>query len=57
LPRKANIKRPVRKPSPPFALTTDMKKQNPERLAALVTNYAEPKQAFAGSEWQSFFEE
>lgn len=42
---------------PPVALTTDMKKQNPERLTDLVTNYAELKQAFAGSEWQAFFEE
>lgn len=40
-----------------FPLETEMRKQNPERLADLVTNYAALKAAFAGSEWEPFFEE
>jgi len=42
---------------PHSALATDMRKQNPERLSDLLTNYAELKAAFAGSEWADFFEE
>lgn len=42
---------------PHSALATDMRKQNPESLADLVTNYAELKAAFAGSEWEAFFED
>lgn len=38
-------------------LATDLRKQNPERLSDLVSNYAELKAAFAGSQWAAFFEE
>ena len=38
-------------------LASDLRKQNPERLSALVSNYAELKSAFAGSQWAAFFEE
>ena len=40
-----------------FPLETNMRKQNPERLSDLVTNYAELKAAFAGTRWEAFFEE
>jgi LPS sulfotransferase NodH len=40
-----------------FPLQTNLRKQNPERLADLVTNYGELKAAFAGTEWEAFFEE
>jgi len=36
---------------------TSLKKQNPEKLCDLLTNYEELKNAFTGTEWQSFFEE
>jgi LPS sulfotransferase NodH len=36
---------------------TDLKKLNPEKMRDLVTNYAELKSAFQGTEWQAFFEE
>ncbi|MGB9498505.1 MAG: hypothetical protein ACKVE4_01885 [Dissulfuribacterales bacterium] len=36
---------------------TTLKKQNPERLSDLVTNYSELKEAFSGTEWQAFFED
>jgi len=36
---------------------TTLKRQNPEKLSELVTNYSELKDAFAGTEWQEFFEE
>lgn len=42
---------------PRLPLRSDMRKQNPERLADLIANYAELKAAFAGSEWQRFFDE
>ena len=42
---------------PRLPLRSDMRKQNPERLVDLVANYAELKAAFAGSEWQRFFDE
>lgn len=38
-------------------LKSNLKKQNPERLRDLVTNYDDLKSAFAGTEWQEFFEE
>jgi LPS sulfotransferase NodH len=38
-------------------LATQLRKQNPERLPELVSNYAELKAAFTGSEWAVFFEE
>lgn len=38
-------------------LATSMRKQNPERLTKLVANYAQLKAAFAGTEWQAFFED
>jgi len=36
---------------------TILRKQNPERLRDLVTNYSELKKAFSGTQWQEFFEE
>ena len=36
--------------------STGLRKQNPERLSELITNYEELKVAFAGSEWESYFE-
>ncbi len=36
---------------------TGLIRQNPESLKDLVTNYKELKDAFAGSAWESFFEE
>jgi LPS sulfotransferase NodH len=38
-------------------LATEMRMQNAERLTDLVTNYGELKAAFAGTEWQAFFED
>lgn len=40
-----------------LSLKTNLRKQNPERLRDLVTNYDELKSAFSGTEWQAFFEE
>jgi LPS sulfotransferase NodH len=36
---------------------TNLRKQNPERLRDLVTNYDELKSAFAASKWHVFFDE
>jgi LPS sulfotransferase NodH len=36
---------------------TNIRKQNPERLSDLVTNYDELKNTFSGTEWQHLFEE
>ncbi|MFP3982435.1 MAG: sulfotransferase [Desulfurivibrionaceae bacterium] len=36
---------------------TNLRKQNPENLRDLVTNYDELKSAFSGTEWYSFFED
>ena len=37
--------------------TTTLKKQNTRSLGQTVTNYGELKAAFAGSEWEEFFED
>lgn len=37
--------------------TTHLRKQNPERLSELITNYDDLKVAFKGSEWESFFKD
>jgi len=37
--------------------TTRLRKQNPESLQDLVTNYEELRSAFQGTEWETFFEE
>jgi LPS sulfotransferase NodH len=37
-------------------LQTGLEKQNPEITSELLKNYAELKQAFAGTQWQEFFE-
>jgi hypothetical protein len=36
---------------------TNLKRQNPERISELITNYDELKIAFSGGEWESFFED
>ncbi len=36
---------------------TNSKKQNPEKLSQLITNYAALKETFANTEWSSFFED
>ena len=38
-------------------LETNHRRQNPEHLEDLVTNYGELKAAFAGTPWQDFFED
>lgn len=38
-------------------LQSNLQKQNPEPLTDLVTNYAELKASFQGSEWAHFFED
>lgn len=35
---------------------TELRKQNPQKLQDLITNYDELKGAFAGTEWAQFFE-
>jgi LPS sulfotransferase NodH len=37
--------------------STNFRKQNPERLDELVINYPELKQAFAGTQWEAYFDE
>lgn len=37
--------------------TTKLQKQNPEKLRDLIANYDEMKDAFAATQWQSFFDE
>lgn len=36
---------------------TNLKRQNPERICDLISNYEELRVAFAGTEWEAFFEE
>ena len=36
---------------------TSLKKQNPERLTDLISNYKEIKKYFFGTEWSCFFED
>src|SRR3546814_147448 len=40
-----------------FPLQTALRKQNPGRLVDLMTNYHGLKEAFAGTAWESFFDE
>jgi LPS sulfotransferase NodH len=37
--------------------STGLRRQNPEKLHALVENYDELKRAFAGTRWQDFFDD
>ena len=41
----------------PHRPASTLKKQNPETSSILIKNYAELKTAFAGSEWEDFFDE
>lgn len=36
---------------------TALVKQNPEKLSQLIVNYEEVKQAFSGTQWESYFED
>lgn len=38
-------------------LETNLKKQNPEKIFDLISNYEELREYFSGTEWQIFFEE
>lgn len=38
-------------------LKSDLRKQNPEELSDLISNFHELKDSFSGSEWESFFME
>ncbi|WP_420349451.1 sulfotransferase [Pelagibius sp.] len=42
---------------PALPLETNLRRQNPESLRALVTNYDSLKSAFAATPWRSFFDE
>lgn len=37
--------------------TTTLARQNPQPLSALIVNYRELDEAFAGTQWHSFFRE
>jgi len=39
----------------PRTLTVDLKKQNPDDLRALIENYDQLREAFAGTEYSEFF--
>ena len=42
---------------PEVVLTSENRKQNPEKLSALIANYSEVKRSFANTEWEGFFED
>ncbi len=43
--------------APPRAMSTTLRRQNPEDLAALITNFDELRAHFRGSRWAAFFDD